>query len=328
MAKPLADQVVVITGASSGIGRCTAAYMARRGACVVVTSRWREALESLVDEIQAASGCAVAIPGDVRREKDMAAVADTAFDRFGRIDTWVNNAGVYIQGRILDLTLDDFRAVLETDLVGVINGTRQALRHMIPARSGTIIQISSILGRQGAPYSSPYSAAKSGIEGFCDAVRAEIWGSGVHVCTLYLSMLDTPIYQHARSRFDTKPKPVPPIGDPVEAARKIAELAENPKPLAFMGWFRHFYLNLAVTTPRLADWFLHHTKDFTRGDLPADGDNLERPMTTLPPAVRGGWGNRGWKGFTVSELMRVLPLETMVGAATLGFLAARLWPKR
>jgi len=326
--RPLAEQVVVITGASTGIGRCAALHLAARGARVVVTGRWAEALEGLVAEIEARGGRALAVPGDVRVEEDMARVADTAVERFGRIDTWVNNAAVYIQGRVLDLTLDDFREVLETDLIGVINGTRQALRWMLPARSGVIIQISSIVGRRGAPYASPYSAAKTGIEGFCDAVRSETWGSGVHVATLYLPSVDTPIYQHARTRFATKPKPVPPVADPEEAAKKIAELAVEPKPAAFLGLFRHLYLNLGILTPRFADWFLHHTIGFARGDLPADGDNIEAPMTWRRPSIRGGWSGRGIKGFTIREVMRIIPLETLLAAAAIGFLAARALPRR
>lgn len=324
MQKPLLEQVVVITGASSGIGRCTAEYVARRGARVVVTSRWREALDELVEEIEARGGQALAVPGDVRREEEMAAVADAAIERFGRIDTWVNNAGVYIQGQVTDLTLDDYRQVIETNLVGVINGTRQALRYMLPARSGVIIQISSIVGRLGAPYASPYCASKAGIDAFCDALRAETWGSGVHISTLYVPPVDTPIYQHARSRFDTKPRPVPPIADPIEAARKIAELAIEPKPEAYMGWFRHVYLNLGLVTPRFADWFLHRTRELARGDLPADGDNLDRPMTTMKASARGGWSRGRWNWFTLPELARALPLETMMGAGLVGFVVGRL----
>lgn len=328
MRKPLAEQVVVITGASTGIGRCAALHLARRGARVVLTSRWAEALDGLAGAIEAAGGRAVAIPGDVRREEDMAAVADETVDRFGRIDTWVNNAAVYIQGRVLDLTLDDYRDIIETDLVGVINGTRQALRHMLPARSGVVIQVSSIVGRRGAPFASPYSAAKAGIEGFCDAIRSETWGSGVHIATLYLPSLDTPIYQHARTRFATKPKPVPPVGDPEDAAKRIAELAVEPKTEAFVGLFRHLYLNLGIASPRFADWFLHHASGFMRGELPADGDNIDRPMIGREPQVRGGWGGKGFKGFTLRELVRVLPVETLSAAAVVGFLVARAWPRR
>lgn len=328
MPKPVASQVIVITGGSSGIGLATAIEAARRGARVVLAARNRQSLDEAVGSIRAQGGEAIGVPTDVTDAAQVQALAVAAEETFGRIDTWVNNAAVYIQGRVLDLTLDDFREVLETDLIGVINGTRQALRWMLPARSGVIIQISSIVGRRGAPYASPYSAAKTGIEGFCDAVRSETWGSGVQITTLYLPSVDTPIYQHARTCFATKPKPVPPVADPEEAAKKIAELAVEPKPAAFLGLFRHLYLNLGILTPRFADWFLHHTIGFARGDLPADGDNIEAPMTWRRPSIRGGWSGRGIKGFTIREVMRIIPLETLLAAAAIGFLAARALPRR
>ncbi|HEX6939841.1 MAG TPA: SDR family oxidoreductase [Longimicrobiales bacterium] len=325
MPRPLAEQVVVITGASSGIGRCTARHLAAHGARVVLTARRAAALDELAREIGARGAHALAVPGDVRREEDMAAVADAAAGRFGRIDTWVNNAGVYIYGAVEDLTLDDFRAVLETDLLGVINGTRQALRYMLPARAGVVIQISSILGKRGAPYTAPYSAAKAAIDGFCDALRSELWGTGVRIATLYLPSVDTPIYQHARSRFPTKPRPVPPLHDPVEAARRIAELAVRPKPEAYFGLFRRLYLGLGRLAPRLTDALLRHTAEAMRGRLPADGDNIDEPMRSVPPATRGGWSR---KGITLRDVVRVLPAETLLAAGLVGFAAGRWWGGR
>lgn len=328
MPRPLAEQVVVITGASSGIGRCTAVYLAARGARVVLTARSAEALDGVARQIRDAGGQTLVVPGDVRSEEDMAAVADAAVDRFGGIDTWINNAGVYFYGAVVDFTLDDFRAALETDLIGVINGTRQALRHMLPARAGVIIQISSILARRGAPFTAPYSAAKAGIDGFCDALRAELWGSGVQVSTLYVPSVDTLIYQHARSRFATKPAAVPPVHDPIVVARKIANLAVAPRPEAYIGAFRYAYLGLGGLFPRVTDWFLHHASGIMEGPVPTGPDNVDAPVDSLPPAIRGGWGRRGLKGFTVSGLVHALPWEAVLAAGLVGFWAGRLWAKQ
>lgn len=328
MLRPLREQVVVITGASSGIGRCTALYLAARGARVVLTARSAVALHDVAREIRDAGGQALVVPGDVRRETDMAAVADAAVDRFGRIDTWVNNAGVYFYGAVVDFSLDDFRAALETDLIGVINGTRQALRHMLPARSGVIIQISSILARRGAPYTAPYSAAKAGIDGFCDALRAELWGSGVRVATLYVPNVDTPIFQHARSRFKRKPAAVPPVHDPIVVARKIARLAVAPRPAAYIGAFRYAYLGLGRLFPRATDWFLHHAAGIMEGRDPAGPDNVEAPVESLEAAIRGGWGGKGIRGFTLGTFARALPWETVLAAGLAGFWAARRWGRR
>jgi NAD(P)-dependent dehydrogenase (short-subunit alcohol dehydrogenase family) len=321
--KPIPEQVIVITGASSGIGRCAAEHLALRGARVVVTARRTAALDQLVQEIEAAGGQALAVPGDVTREEDLQEVARAAVERFGRIDTWVNNASIYIQGRVQDITLDEYRRILETNLVGVINGTRCALEHMLRQNSGVIVQVSSVMGKRGAPFASPYSAAKAGIDGFTEALRSELWGTDIHVATLYPPMVDTPIYQHARGKFGTIPKPVPPILDPATAAQIIAELAEDPQNERTFGAFGYFYLGLSALPPRFADWFLHHAAGFMLSDIPDRGDNLDQPSTDVP-RVRAGWAEIGWKGATVREAVRVLPWETALGAAAAGFLAGRL----
>ena len=322
MLKRLSEQVLVITGASSGIGRCTARYCAERGARVVVTARRGDALEELAREIQAGGGQALAVPGDVTREEDMRAVARAAVERFGGIDTWVNNASVYIQGRVQDITLDEYRRVLDVNLVGLINGTRCALDVMLPQGSGVIVHVSSVAARRGVPFTSPYSAAKAGIDGFTSALRAELWGTGVHLSILYPPTVDTPVYQHARGKLGVVPKPAPPVADPVTAARAIAELAETGARHRYFGWAGPLNV-LNQLSPAAGDWLLHRAKGFTYSDTPAAADNLDRPIAGMPPAVRGGWSRPGWKGLTLRETARVFPWEMLLGAAAIGFVAAR-----
>lgn len=325
MRRPIGEQVVVITGASSGIGRSAARHFACLGARVVLTARRADALEALVDEIEAEGGCAIAVPGDVTSEEAMARVARSAVRHFGRIDTWINNAGVYIQGRVQDITLDDFRRVIEVDLIGVINGTRQALAVMLRQRSGVIIQVSSIVGQRGAPYTSAYSAAKAGIDGFTESLRAELWGSGIRASVFYPPSVDTPIYHNARARLGTLPRPAPPVHDPDEAAEALVELARTGAAAYYMGPLRYLYLNLGRMSTRLADAVLHRAADFTLTRTPALGvDNLDRPSPAVPPRERAGWRREGWRGFTFHDTVRVLPVETMLAAATLGFVTARL----
>jgi len=321
MPRPIRDQVVVITGASSGIGRCTARYLADRGARVVLTARRGWALEEVVAEITAAGGHAIAVAGDVTREEDMAEVARTAVRHFGRIDTWVNNAAIYIQGLVRDITLEEYRQVLEVDLLGVINGTRQALSVMQRQGAGVIVQVSSIVGERGAAFASPYAAAKSGIDGFTESLRVELWGTDIHISTLYAPSVDTPIYQNARAKFGTMPKPAPPVSDPIRAAEAIAELAESGKVDKYFGSLRHVYLNVGRISPRLADWFLHHTRRFALSDIPADGDNLDVPSDRT--SVRGGWSRPGFR-VTVRDTVKALPFESMAVALAAGFLAARI----
>lgn len=322
MPKPISEQVVVITGASSGIGRCAARYFAERGARVVVTARRADALAEVVREIEDAGGRAVAVPGDVTREEDLRVVAAEAERRFGRVDTWVNNAGVYLQGRVQDVTLDEYRRVLDVNLVGMINGTQRALELMLPRGDGVIVQVSSVSARRGVPYTSAYSASKAAIDGFTETVRAELWGSGVRLSVLYPPTVDTRIYQSGRGKLGVVPKPAPPVADPIDAAREIARLAETGARSAYFGWAGPLAA-LNAASPALGDWLMHRGEGFTYTDRPAGEDNLDGPLPG-PATVRGGWTDPGWKGLTLRETARVLPWETLLGAAALGFAAARL----
>lgn len=323
MPKPLSEQVVVITGASSGIGRLAARDFAARGARVVVTARRADALLGLVREIRREGGQALAVPGDVTTPGHLRAVASAAVERFGRIDTWINNASVFIQGGVEEIELDEYRRVIDVNLLGLIDGTQAALDVMLRQRAGTIIQVSSVMGLRGAPFASAYSAAKAGVDGFSDALRAELIGTGVSVATLYPPTMDTPIYHHARGKWGTIPKPPPPVETPEKAVRVLASLAERPKARRTFGTFGYVYLGIAALPARWGDAFLRHAIPFTFSRIPADGDNLDRP-STLPPRVRAGWADTGFRGATVRDTARVLPIESFLGAAALGFLAARL----
>jgi NAD(P)-dependent dehydrogenase (short-subunit alcohol dehydrogenase family) len=309
----------VITGASSGIGLCTARHLARQGARVVVTARNASALEQLVREIESHGGEAIAVPAEVTSEEQLRRVAEAAVDRFGRIDTWINNAAVFIQGGVEDITLDEFRRVIDVNLLGYINGTKHALAQMQKQGYGGIIMISSILGDRAAAFFSAYAASKAGLDGFSESLRVELWSDKIHVSTLYLPPVDTPIYQHARGKFGTIPKPPPLIVDPEGVARKIARLAEKPKIATSYGEMGIFFWMFAAIPHHVADWIFHRMAEFTKTDIPDRGDNLDAPLDGRPQ-VRGGWMNWGWRGVKPSEVVRVLPVETAVGAAALGLL--------
>lgn len=325
--RPLGQQTVVITGASSGIGRCAARHLASRGARVVVTARNAGALASLVAAIEADGGQALAVPGDVRHEEDLRAVARAAVERFGGIDTWINNAAVYVQGRVDQVEVEEFRHVLDVNLLGYIRGTKCALEVMQPQGYGGIIQVSSIVAKRTAGWQSAYGASKAGQDAFAQALRTELWGSGVHVSTLFLPPVDTPVYRHARAKFGTIPKPPPPITDPAQAARAIARLAEHPRAEYVLGEFGRWYIRLAWLPPRAVDWFLHHVEGLTLTDIPARGDNFDQPLDERP-AVRDGWRARGWHGWTVGDFVRGLPVEAAVaaglGGVAVGILARRI----
>lgn len=302
---PLPGQTIVITGASSGIGRATARHLGARGARVVLTSRRADALDSLARSITAYGGRVIAVPGDVTSEDDLRAVARAAVERFGGIDTWINNAAVYIQSTVEDTTLAEFRRVLEVNLLGAIAGTRCALEVMRRQGHGGIIQVSSIVARRGAGYQSAYAAAKAGLDGFTQSLRTELWGSRIRVSTVYLPPVDTPVYRHARAKLGTIPKPPPPVMDPAVVARALADLAERPREELVLGGFGKLYSMLGRLPPKVGDWFLHRTGGFALSDIPAGGDNLDRPLDD-PPRVRDGWSRRGWRGLTVRDLVRAM----------------------
>ncbi len=322
---PLDRQVVVITGASSGLGRCAALHMAAEGAAVVMTARSAAALDELAAQIQDAGGRAIAVPGDVTSRADLEAVRDAALDRYGRIDSWINNAGVYIQGRVQDLDLDEYRRVLDVNLVGVVNGTQRALEAMLPREEGVIVQVASVAGPRGVPLIAPYSAAKAGIDGFNGAVRAEFFGRGISISTLYPQTMDTPVFRHARGKLGVVPKPAPPVVDPARGAHALAELAMTGRRSHYLGWAAPLVL-LDALAPSAADWLLYHVEGLTYSDIPSTTDNLDAPAP--PYTVRDGWGDRGIRGVTFRETVRVLPWESLAAALSLGFLLGRTFRSR
>jgi NAD(P)-dependent dehydrogenase (short-subunit alcohol dehydrogenase family) len=320
MARPLSEQVVVVVGASSGIGRAAALHMAARGARVVAVARGAAALDELVEEIREAGGHALAVPGDATREGDLRHVARVAQETFGRIDTWINNASVYVQGRVQDIALDEYRRIIDVNLVGAINGTRCALEPMLRQGAGTIVLTSSILGLHGAPYTSAYAAAKSGIDGFVDALRGELWGSGVHVAVVYPPTVDTPIYRNGRGKFGTVPLPPPPVVSPETAAHVLAEVAERPRRRRTFGILGYTYPAVARLLPApVTDALLHRMLRYTVSDEPTGPDNLDAPLHR--PRSRDGWMEAGWRGLTLHQLARSFPQETALLGVALGALA-------
>ena len=219
--KKLSEQVMVITGATSGIGLVTAREAARRGAKLVLAARSEGALGRLAGEINAAGGEAVHAAADVGREEDVRRIAETALARFGRVDTWVNNAGVSIYGRIVDTPVEDMRRLFETNFWGVVYGSRVAAE-ILRQRGGALINVGSVLSDRAIPVQGVYSASKHAVKGFTDALRMELEeeGAPVSVTLIKPSTIDTPYTKHAKNLLEDKEPALPP---PVYAPETVAE---------------------------------------------------------------------------------------------------------
>jgi NAD(P)-dependent dehydrogenase (short-subunit alcohol dehydrogenase family) len=253
--KPVSEQVIVITGASSGIGLATARLAAERGARVVLSARTRDALAQAVDEIKQAGGEAVFVEADVGRREDMEKVAATALDRFGRIDSWVNNAGVGIWGLIDEVSEADMRQLFETNFWGVVYGSQVAARHL-RGRGGAIINIGSITSDRAFPVQGIYSASKHAVKGFTDALRMELEheGAPISVTLIKPASIGTPMPQHVKNYHDREANFPPPVYAPEEVAKTVLQAAEYSTRDAFIGGGARAISLVGEVAPRLLDW--------------------------------------------------------------------------
>jgi short-subunit dehydrogenase len=279
MLKPLDSQVIVITGASSGIGLATAEAAARQGARVVLAARTREALARAVDRIKYAGGEAVFVEADAARRGDLEKVAAAARERFGGFDTWVNNAGVGIWGRIDEVGEDDRRRLFETNFWGVVYGSDIAVAEL-KTRGGALINIGSVTSDAALPLQGIYSASKHAVKGFTDALRMELQAEGapVSVTLIKPASIGTPMPQHVKNYRDREPNFPPPVYRPEEVAAAILRAAAHPVRDLFVGSAARTMSGLNHRAPRLMDWigarFLYPAQV---GDQPSTaGDNLHQ----------------------------------------------------
>jgi NAD(P)-dependent dehydrogenase (short-subunit alcohol dehydrogenase family) len=224
-------QVVVVTGASSGVGRAIARAFGAKGAKVALIARGVEALENCAREIRDAGGEALVLPLDVSDAAAVERAADAVVARFGRIDTWVNDAMVSVFSRALDMKPEEYERVTKVNYLGFVYGTLAALRRMKDqADGGGIIQIGSALVYRSIPLQSAYCASKAAIRGFTDSLRPELLHDGipVHLSILQLPAVNTPQFDVVRSRLPNHPQPVPPIYQPELIARACLRVAEHP----------------------------------------------------------------------------------------------------
>ena len=245
--RPLNDQVIVVAGASSGMGRIVARQAAAAGARVVAAARGGEALASLPEEV------ALAV-ADVTDRAAMVGVAELAVARFGRIDTWIHVAGVAVHGRALDTPSEDFRDAFDVDVLGVVHGAQAAVPHL--ARTGgALVVVTSITGRRAFPLVSAYSAAKHGAHAYLEALRVELRHDGVpvSVCEVLPQTVSTPLFERSRSRLGVRGSAPPPVVAPERAAAAILRTAERPRRDVPVAAGAFGLLALQRLSPRLVD---------------------------------------------------------------------------
>jgi short-subunit dehydrogenase len=291
MTTPLHEAVVVVTGASSGIGRAAALGFARRGAALGLCARDPEPLEAIAAECRAASAEVLTAPLDVGEEAAVERFAAAVDERFGRIDVWVNCAATMAYGAFADIPSEIFRSVIETNLMGQVHGSRAALGRFHGQGAGVLVNVSSVWGRVSSPLVSPYVVSKNAVRALSECLDAELASEpGIHVVTIVPQSVDTPIFTQAANYTGHRVRPIPPILSPEEVAAGIVDCAERPRREVTFGRAGRALEVLYSLSPALYRRLAHTAfVDGTIVPLPRESSagNVLRPSG--PHVVEAGW---------------------------------------
>ena len=307
--KPLSEQVMVVTGASSGVGRAIARAAGERGAKVVVAARGEEGLAAAVEEIERAGSEALTVPGDLADQEQNEELVRRSLERFGRIDTFVANAIVTVYAEVEQLEPDELRRVMDVNFFGVAYGFRAALPALKESR-GTFLHVSSALAYRGIPLQAAYCSSKAAARTYLESARVELQKHGydVAVSLVLPGAINTPQSDRDRQKLGKQPQPVPPIYEPEPYAAAVLHCAEKPIRELPVSWGAQKLLWGQKLSPRAGDWMLRRNgwkKQHTGEDKPVDSpDNL---FETLPgdPGAHGRFDAQS-KGSTAWTSLRLL----------------------
>lgn len=321
-------EVVVITGASAGVGRATAREFAKRGAHIGLLARGLDGLEGAKQDVENLGGKALIIPTDVADPDQVEAAAAQVEAEFGPIDVWINNAMTSVFSPIKEMTPAEFRRVTEVTYLGFVYGTLAALKRMLPRDRGSIVQVGSALAYRGIPLQAAYCGAKHAIQGFHDSLRAELIhdGSHVRVSMVQLPAVNTPQFGWVKSRLPNKAQPVKPIYQPEVAARAIYYAAHHNRREIIVGFRNWVIIWGNKFFPGFGDWYLAKTGyqgQQTDEPKPADHEhNLWNPVDAYGGGDHGAHGDFDQKSRSYSWQLWMNTHPKTVAAAGLGLAGA------
>jgi NAD(P)-dependent dehydrogenase (short-subunit alcohol dehydrogenase family) len=317
-------EVVVVTGASAGLGRAIVRAFARERAHVALLARGRDGLEGARREVEELGGKALVIPIDVADAESIEQAAETVEHEFGPIDIWINNAMVSVFSPVKLMTPEDYKRVTEVTYLGVVYGTLAALKRMLPRDRGVVVQVGSALAYRGIPLQSAYCAAKHAIQGFHDSLCSELIHdkSNVRVTMVQLPAMNTPQFSWVKSRLPRKPQPVPPIYEPDIGADAVLFAAHNERREMYVGYPTVGAIVVNKIAPGFIDWYLAtNGYDAQQTDEPVEPDrrdNLWEPV----PGDHGAYGSFGERAITASPQLWISKNRhwlAMAGAGLAGF---------
>lgn len=326
--KKLRDQVIVITGASSGIGLTTAELAAEAGARVVLSSRDEDALQKAVEGIRRKGGRAIYVVADVADADAVQQIATRAVQEFGGFDTWVNNAGIGMYGKAWEMPLADKRRMFDVNFWGVVHGCRAAVPHL-RRRGGTLINIGSIESDRAMPLMAAYAASKHAVKGYTDGLRMDLEAEGASIIVTLVkpAAIDTPFIEHAANYMEAEPEFPPPVYAPEVVARAILRCAERPTRDVTVGGAGRIVTAMGTVAPRLTDLYMEKTMiaQQKRDAPPHYADALRAPQgggRRRGPTERVTLKRSAYTRAALSDVGRMLPFIA-VGAVAAATLRAR-----